>query len=242
MPSRSAQERAREVLARFRKTYPTPYAYLHHASPFQLLVAVILSAQAPDALVNKRTPELFARYPTAEAMQHATVEALADLVHPIPFARSKARYLKETARLLVERHGGQVPRSMEDLVALPGVARKTASVVQGYVFGVSEGIGVDTHVRRVSYRLGLTTEETPAKIERDLMALYPPEDWPAINFFFIYHGRHGPCVARKPRCPECVVEDLCPKQGVTEVGLPKDAAAKKSSRKPGKGPGRAGKR
>jgi endonuclease III len=249
MPARGAKERAGEVLARFRETYPEPYSYLHHGSPFQLLVAVILSAQAPDALVNRRTPGLFGKYPTPEAMRNATVEELADLVHPVPFARSKARYLKETARLLVERHGGEVPRSMEDLTALPGVARKTASVVQGYVFGASEGVGVDTHVRRVSFRLGLTSEETPQKIERDLMALHPPEDWPAINFYYIQHGRHGPCVARRPRCPGCVVEDLCPRQGVTETAPPAGprkaatpARGAKAAKKPWKAARKAGKR
>lgn len=220
-PPRGAKAKAPEVLARFRREYPPRYAYLHHETPFQLLVAVILSAQAQDATVNRRTPGLFAKYPTAERMARAEPQDLYDLLEPITFARSKAKRLVGMARMLVERHGGEVPTTMEALVELPGVARKTASVVQGYVTGRAEGVAVDTHVRRVSYRLALTDQEAPPKIETDLMALYPPEDWPDINFYFIWHGRHGPCVARKPRCPECIVEDLCPKKGVTEMGVPK---------------------
>ena len=248
---RGAKARAAEAMARFRRVYPGRYSYLHHASPFQLLVAVILSAQAPDALVNRRTPGLFARFPEARSMMQAAQEEVYALIHPIPFAYTKAKYLVGTARMLVERHGGEVPLAMEDLVELPGVARKTASVVQGYVFGASEGVAVDTHVRRVSYRLALTEHEAPAKIEKDLMALYPPGDWPDVNFYFIQHGRHGPCVARRPRCPACVVKDLCPKVGVTEMGAPKekparektprDAAPKRAAQKKGAGK-RAGKR
>lgn len=224
-PPRGAKANAPEALSRFRAAYPARYSYLLHETPFQLLVAVILSAQAPDALVNRRTPGLFAKYPTPEAMMGATRDEVFALIDPIPFAYTKAKHLLGTARLLVEKHGGALPRSMEDLVELPGVARKTASVVQGYVFGASEGVAVDTHVRRVSYRLALTEHEAPPRIEKDLMALYPPEDWPDVNFYFIQHGRHGPCVARRPRCPECIVEDICPRKGVTEVGAPKGAAA-----------------
>ena len=220
-PPRGAPAKAPEVLARFRAAYPPRYSYLRHETPFQLLVAVILSAQAPDALVNKRTPGLFARFPTPEAMMGATQQEVFDLLHPIPFSWTKAKHLLGAARILVEKHGGALPRAMADLVELPGVARKTASVVQGYVFGAAEGVAVDTHVRRVSYRLGLTEHEAPPRIEKDLMALYPAPDWPDINFYFIQHGRHGPCVARRPRCPECLVRDLCPRRGVDEVGAPK---------------------
>jgi endonuclease-3 len=230
-PPRGAKARAPEVLARFRREHPARFAYLHHGSPFQLLVAVILSAQARDATVNRRTPGLFARYPNAETMARAEPEDLEGLLAPITFARSKAKHLVGMARMLVERHGGQVPSAMADLVELPGVARKTASVVQGYVSGRAEGVAVDTHVRRVSYRLALTDEEDPKRIEKDLMALYPPEDWPDINFHFIWHGRHGPCVARRPRCPECIVQDLCPKVGVTEMGAPKGGAAPRKAGK-----------
>lgn len=216
MPPRGAKERALETMARFRRAYGPRYAYLAHGSPFQLLVAVILSAQAPDAVVNRVTPALFAAYPTARAMAQAPEEELRRLVEPVSFARSKARHLRGAARLLVERHGGEVPRAMEDLVALPGVGRKTASVVQGYVWGEAEAVAVDTHVRRVSFRLGLTTREDPDQVAEDLGALYPPRDWPDVNFFFIRHGR-AVCVARRPRCGECLVADLCPRRGVTAV-------------------------
>ena len=240
-PPRGAKAKAPEVLARFRREYPPRYSYLHHETPFQLLVAVILSAQTADALVNQRTPGLFAKFPTPEKMAKADREDVFGLLHPITFAYTKAKHLIGMSGLLVEKHGGEVPRSMADLVELPGVARKTASVVQGYVFGEAEGVAVDTHVKRVSYRLGLTAEESPVKIERDLAALYPSADWPDINFYFIQHGRHGPCVARKPRCGACIVEDLCPKKGVTEVGADPGAPPHPTS-KTSRAPRRPGKR
>lgn len=212
---RGAKQRAPEVLDRLRKEYPEPYCFLDHGSPFQLLTAVILSAQTTDAQVNKVTPALFAKYPTPHALAKAPRKDVEKLVFTTGFYREKAKRIQETATQLVERFGGEVPRSMEDLMTLPGVARKTANVVQSYVFGRSEGICVDTHVKRVAYRLGLTGEEDPVKVEQDLMRVYPREHYEDVPFYFISHGR-AVCFAKKPACSSCFLADLCPKRGVVE--------------------------
>lgn len=211
---RGAKARAPEVLARVRKEYPEPYCFLDHGSPFQLLVAVILSAQCTDAQVNKVTPALFAKYPTPEALARAPRAEVERLVFTTGFYREKAKRIQQTAQMVVERFGGEVPRSMEDLMSLPGVARKTANVVQSYVHGQSEGICVDTHVKRVAFRLGLTSAEDPVKVEQDLMRVYEPAHYEEVPFYFISHGR-AVCDARRPACSRCVVSDLCPKRGVT---------------------------
>lgn len=229
--------RARETLARFRRDYEPPHSFLDHETPFQLLVAVLLSAQTTDRSVNAITPALFARYPTAEAMAAAPLDELERLLKGVSFHRVKARNARETARLVAERFGGEVPRAMEDLTALPGVGRKTAAVVQGHVWGEAERVAVDTHVKRVTFRLGLTDTQDPDKASDRLGALYPREDWPPINYYFIVHGRTT-CVARRPRCGDCVVEDLCPKQGVL---LPESdpAARPHPTKRPAKGAGAA---
>ncbi len=210
---RGAAERGREALARFRKEYGERYSYLRHGTGFQLLVAVILSAQTPDALTNKVTPELFRRWPTPHALARADVDEVRAAIRPVNFSHGKAQRIVDAARMVEERFGGKVPRAMADLLEIPGVGRKTANVVQGHLFDESEGVGVDTHVKRVSYRLALTTEEDPEKVETDLNRVFEPRDYPSVNFYFIAHGR-AICRARAPKCSECVVTDVCPKKGV----------------------------
>lgn len=210
---RGAKARAPEVLERLQKEYPEPYCFLHFESPFQLLVAVILSAQCTDAQVNKVTPVLFAKYPTPDKLAAAPRVSVEKLVYTTGFYREKAKRIQATSQLLVENFGGEVPRSMSDLMTLPGVARKTANVVQSYVFGQSEGICVDTHVKRVAFRLGLTGSDDPVKVEEDLMRIFPTSAYEQVPFYFISHGR-AVCDARKPKCSECFLSQLCPRRGV----------------------------
>lgn len=210
-------ERADLVLARLRARYGGRYAYLDHRTPYQLLVAVILSAQNRDALVNRLTPALFAEFPTPRAVMLADEARLRELLAPLRYAWTKAAWLKEGARALLERHGGEVPRGFDELTALPGVGPKTASVVQGYLWGEADAVAVDVHVNRVAYRLALASSPTNAgRAQDELAAVYPPEDWPDVNFYFIKHGR-ATCTARRPWCPDCPVEDLCPKVDVTSI-------------------------
>jgi len=201
--------RAAEIVRRLRAEYPDARCSLDHENAYQLLVATILSAQCTDERVNQVTPALFARYPTAEDLAAARQEELEELIRSTGFYRSKAKSLLGMANALVERHGGQVPDTMDALVELPGVGRKTANVVLGNAFGKAEGVVVDTHVTRLSNRLGLTRHKDPVKIEADLMELVPREDWTDLAHLFIYHGR-AVCKAPKPRCGECVLADLCP--------------------------------
>lgn len=182
---------------------------LDYSNALELLVATILSAQCTDARVNEVTPPLFARFPTAEAYAGADREELEEYVRPTGFYRNKAKHIQEMAAGLVSDHGGEVPDEMEELIQLAGVARKTANVVLSNWFGKHEGVVVDTHVKRVARRLGLTEETNPEKIERDLMALLPREGWRPFAWRLILHGR-STCHARKPNCVECVVADLCP--------------------------------
>lgn len=229
--STTQADRARAALARLKERFPGGSTSLHWATPWELLVAVILSAQCTDALVNKVTPGLFARWPGPAELARAETADIDAAIGSVSFHRPKAKYLRDSARLVQERHGGQVPRAMADLLELPGVGRKTASVVLNTAYDVHEGIAVDTHVKRVSFRLGLTESDNPLVIERDLMPLYPPEDWGAVNHIFILHGRET-CRARRPRCPDCVLADLCPRRGVGDAAPP---AASTPSRKPRKG-------
>lgn len=182
---------------------------LDYSNALELLVATILSAQCTDARVNEVTPALFARFPTAEEYAGADREELEEYVRPTGFYRNKAKHIQEMADRLVSDHGGEVPDEMEELIQLSGVARKTANVVLSNWFGKHEGVVVDTHVKRVARRLGLTEETNPEKIERDLMALLPREGWRPFAWRLILHGR-STCHARKPNCVECVVADLCP--------------------------------
>jgi endonuclease III len=200
---------AQEVVTRLKAEYPDARTELDWKNPLELLVATMLSAQTTDVQVNRVTQNLFAKYRTAEDYAHADPSELEEDIRPTGFYRNKARSLRNMAGALVEEHGGEVPATLQDLVALPGVGRKTANVVLGNAFGVDEGIVVDTHVRRVSGRLGLTENKDPVKIEQDLMQVVPQEDWTVFSHLLILHGRRT-CKARKPDCPNCVLNDICP--------------------------------
>ncbi len=200
---------AEEVIARLKSEYPDSTTALDWKNPLELLVATILSAQTTDVRVNAVTSALFAKYPTAADYAEADPTELEEDIRPTGFFRNKAKSLRGMARALVDDHGGEVPRTMEDLVALPGVGRKTANVVLGNAFSIDEGVVVDTHVRRLSNRLGFTTHDDPEKIERDLMRTVPKRDWTVFSHLLILHGR-SVCKARKPACGDCVVNDLCP--------------------------------
>jgi endonuclease-3 len=206
---KAKRARTQEVLARLRQAYPGTRLALDFASPLQLLVATVLAAQCTDKRVNEVTPPLFRRYPGARDFAAADLAELEEMVRPTGFFRNKAKALKNLGLALMAAHGGEVPADMEALVALPGVGRKTANVVMGSAFGRQEGIVVDTHVQRLSRRLGLTQETDPEKIERDLLPLLPREDWTVWGHLLQDHGR-ALCKARKPECGVCPVADLCP--------------------------------
>lgn len=204
---------ALEVLSRLRKTHPDAHCELDHETPLQLLMATILSAQCTDKRVNMVTPLLFATYPTAQSLADARQEELEEIIRSTGFFRNKAKSLIALGKALVERHEGRVPDSMDDLVRLPGVGRKTANVVLGTAFGRSEGVVVDTHVGRLSLRLGLTRQNDPVKVEQDLMPLFPKEEWPMVAHLLIFHGRRV-CDARSPRCAICTLSEICPSSTV----------------------------
>ncbi|MGH7163666.1 MAG: endonuclease III [Planctomycetota bacterium] len=205
----SAATWARTVIRRLRAEHPDARCGLRHSDPFQLAVATVLSAQCTDEMVNRVTPELFRRYPTPEALARARPRDVERLIHSTGFFRNKTKNILGLARAVVERFSGRVPGTMEELLSLPGVARKTANVVLGAAFAKAAGVVVDTHVRRLSRRLGLTKEEDPRKIERDLMELVPRKDWIDLGHLLIWHGRRV-CGARKPQCDRCVLQDRCP--------------------------------
>ncbi|HCU68695.1 MAG TPA: endonuclease III [Desulfomicrobium sp.] len=205
--------RAEAVRERLARRYPVPRTELHWSSPWELLAATVLSAQCTDARVNQVTPHLFATWPDVEQMANADVGEIEVVIRSTGFFRNKAKNLRAAAARIVDAYGGQVPRTMEDMLTLPGVARKTANVVLSNAFGVQAGIAVDTHVKRISFRLGLTRETVPDRIERDLMKLFPQDDWGAVNHYLVLFGREV-CTARKPACAECELEDLCPKAGL----------------------------
>lgn len=200
---------ALEIERRLRATYPEAHCELDHQDPLELAVATILSAQCTDKRVNLVTPGVFARYPDARALAGADPGALETIVKSTGFFRNKAKSIIGMARALVERHGARVPRTMEALVALPGVGRKTANVILGTAFGINEGIVVDTHVARLAQRMGFTRHTDPVKIERALMPLFPRDSWALLSHLLIWHGRRI-CEARKPKCGECVLADICP--------------------------------
>ena len=202
-------DRARELLARLPKIYPDAHCELGHANPLELLVATILSAQCTDKRVNLTTPALFQRCRTAADYAAIPQEELEALIRPTGFYRNKAKNLRAMGQALVERHGGKVPSTLEELAALPGAGRKTANVVLGNAFSKNEGVVVDTHVGRLSQRLGLTKFSDPVRIERDLMKLFPRESWTDFSHWLIFHGRRR-CAARKPDCPNCELRDICP--------------------------------
>lgn len=201
--------RTEEILGRLTEEYPDADCALIHDNPFQLLAATILSAQCTDKRVNMVTPELFARFPTPAAMAAADLQELEELIRTTGFFRNKARSLKGLGQALVADHAAQVPSTMAELHALPGVGRKTANVVLGNAFGIDEGVVVDTHVQRLSGLLGLTVQKTPEKIELDLMDLVPRDHWTLWSHLLILHGR-SVCKARRPLCDRCVLLDLCP--------------------------------
>ena len=203
------EERAPEIITRLSKAHPDAHVALNFTNPLECLVATILSAQCTDERVNMVTASLFTKYRTAEDYLKVPVEELAADIKPTGFFNQKTKSLRGACARIVDAYGGKVPNTMEDLITLPGVARKTANIVLGNSFGVVEGIAVDTHVRRVGERLGFTSEKDPDKIEQDLMRLIPRERWFDFTYVIIDHGR-GTCVARKPRCDECPVNDLCP--------------------------------
>jgi len=198
-----------EVITRLKNEYPDAGTELDWENPLQLLVATILSAQSTDVRVNEVTKGLFEEYHTAEDYAEADLSRLEERIRPVGFFRNKARAVQGMARVLVEKHGGEVPRTMDELVALPGVGRKTANVVLGNAFSVDEGVVVDTHVRRVSGRLGLTKHHDPEKIERDLLKVVPEKERTLFSHLLIFHGRRV-CKSRKPDCPNCVLNHVCP--------------------------------
>ena len=206
---RAKAERAGEIYRLLEAEYPDAHCALDHGSPFELAVATVLSAQCTDARVNMVTPELFRRYPAPEALAAAEQEELEEVIRSTGFFRNKARNLIGLATALVEEHGGELPKDIASLSALPGIGRKTANVILGNAFGIDEGVVVDTHVKRLSGRLGLTREKTPEKVEKDLMGLFPREVWTMLAHLLIYHGRQV-CNARKPKCHQCTLAHLCP--------------------------------
>jgi endonuclease III len=206
------QQRALEILVRLKRLYPDAVCSLDYETPVQLLVATILSAQCTDQRVNMVTPELFRQFPDAAALAGADLSELEALVRSTGFYRNKAKNIQAACQRIVTEYGGQVPKVMEDLLSLAGVARKTANVVLAHGFGINMGVTVDTHVKRLSYRLGLTTHTDPIKVERDLIRLLPQPDWENWSIRLIYHGR-AVCNARKPECDRCELADLCPSAG-----------------------------
>ena len=207
--ARARRQRTGEILARLRREYPDAHTALDHRNAYEMLVATILSAQCTDKRVNEVTPALFRRFPTPRELAGASLAELEELVRTTGFYHNKARALLGLGQALMTEHGGKVPASMEELRRLPGVGRKTANVVLGNAFGQNVGVVVDTHVQRLSRRLGLTAETDPEKIERDLMGLVPQGDWTLWSNLLIAHGRKI-CQARRPLCASCVVADLCP--------------------------------
>jgi endonuclease-3 len=212
-----AKRHASRIVKALRAEYPAAECALVHDNPLQLLIATILSAQCTDERVNIVTKELFQKYRTAEDFARAPLAGLERAIQSTGFFRNKARNIKGCCQQLVEQYGGQVPRDLEALVALPGIGRKTANVVLGTAFGIPSGVVVDTHVTRLSYRLGLTQQTDAVKIEQDLMALLPRKEWIDFSHRLIHHGRRV-CIARRPKCQQCVLAKWCPRIGVTTTG------------------------
>lgn len=216
-PSSDPKLQARRVVQMMVRHYPDPFCALNHTGAYQLLVATILSAQCTDARVNLVTPALFARYPDPASLAKADLAELEALIHSTGFFRAKAKNLRAMAAKIVEEHGGEVPAGLDALTALPGIGRKTANVVLGTAFGIASGVVVDTHVKRLAYRLGLTDSTDPKVIERDLIKIVPRKHWVNFSHRLIDHGRKV-CIARKPLCKACVLASICPKRGVTTSG------------------------
>jgi endonuclease-3 len=219
MPKESIEQkkaRVGKIIAGLQKAYPDAHCELNHSNPLELLIATILSAQCTDKRVNMVTPQLFKKYPTAEAFAKARLPELEEEIKTTGFYRNKAKSIVKACKNIVEKHGGKVPSTMEELIALGGVGRKTANVVLGNAFNINTGIVVDTHVARLSQRLGLTKEKDPVKIELALMNLVPQDQWTLFSHWLIWHGRRR-CYARKPDCPNCEIKSVCPR-----IGMPKE--------------------
>lgn len=207
------KEEISKILKRLKKEYPEPKTALNFSSPFELLVATILSAQATDVHVNKVTEKLFKKYKSIKDYANVNLDTLRKDVSSVNFYRNKAKNIQESAKMIIEKFNSKIPKTMNELTILPGVARKTANIILSNVYGINEGIAVDTHVRRLSQRLGLTKNEDPEKIEKDLMAITPQKDWSNISHLLIFHGRKV-CQAKKPMHKECVLYDLCPSRNI----------------------------
>lgn len=215
MRKTAAARRAEEVLVRLKARYPEPETMLDHQNAWELMVATVLAAQCTDARVNTVTPGLFSRWPGPADLMRATQEEVEAVIRPTGFYHNKAKNLLGAARRVCEAYGGEVPRTLEDLVTIPGVARKTANVVLWGAFGINEGLAVDTHVKRLSFRLGLTKNTDPVKIEQDLMKIFPRDEWGDVNHRLVWFGRDV-CDARKPACDLCEMAEFCPRCGVKE--------------------------
>ncbi len=207
------KEKVSEIIKRLKKEYPEPKTALRYSTPFELLVATILSAQTTDVHVNKVTESLFKKYKTIKDYADVPLDAFKKDVSSVNFYNNKAKNIQASARMLIDKFNSKIPKTIDELTALPGVARKTANIILSNVYGINEGIAVDTHVKRVSARLGLTKNEDPVKIERDLMAITPKEEWGNFSHLLIFHGRRI-CQAKKPLHSECVLYDICPSRNI----------------------------
>lgn len=207
------KKHAAKIIARLKKAYPQAHCALDHTNAFELLIATILSAQCTDARVNIVTADLFRKYRGPADYLKITQRELEKDIHSTGFFRNKAKNIQAACKRIIEEYGGEVPQTMDELLTLGGVARKTANVVLGNAFGIASGVVVDTHVSRISQLLGLTKNKTPEKIERDLQQLIPKKDWVMFPHWMIHHGR-AVCIARRPKCGECVLNDICPKIGM----------------------------
>lgn len=207
----------KEIICIFSKKYPNPECALTHKTPWELLVATILSAQCTDKRVNMVTPDLFKKFPTAEETANASIEELEELIKSTGFYHNKAKNIKACAEKLVKEYNGTIPQNIDEMVKLPGVGRKTANVVLGNAFGIASGIVVDTHVSRISQKLGLTKEKDPVKIENDLKKIVPQKYWVSFSHWLVFHGRER-CIARRPQCVDCELEKICPKLDYNKIG------------------------
>jgi endonuclease-3 len=207
------KEQITEILNRLKREYSEPKTALNFGNPFELLVATILSAQAADVHVNKVTEKLFEKYKSVKDYAGADLDMLQKDINSINFYKNKAKNIQTTAKIIVERFNSKVPKTMDELITLPGVARKTANIILSNIYGVNEGIAVDTHVKRLSQRLGLTKNEDPVKIEKDLMLITPQKEWGNLSHLLIFHGRKV-CQAKKPKHNECVLYNICPSKNI----------------------------
>lgn len=207
------QEKVKEIIRRLKKGYPELRTALNFNNPFELLVATILSAQTTDVHVNKVTENLFKQYKSIKDYANVSIEILQKDLSSINFYKTKTKNINECAKMIVEKFNSKVPKTMDELISLPGVARKTANIILSNAYGINEGIAVDTHVKRLSYRLGLTKNEDPIKIENDLMAITSKEEWGNLSHLLIFHGRKI-CQAKKPNHKECILYDICPSRNI----------------------------